>query len=114
MKKHGSLSLACAKYFTAQIVDAVQWMHDQGVLHRDMKPENILLDSELRIKITDFGSAFISKDLDLCMSSCLHPSDSAAKSCSSAPQLVRGKSRLCFPGVIVSKSPDKQQKVLVL
>ncbi|GBE84540.1 kinase-like protein [Sparassis crispa] len=59
VKKCGSLSLDCARYYTAQILDAVQWMHAQGVIHRDLKPENILLDEYLRIKLADFGSAYV-------------------------------------------------------
>ncbi|KAF8124901.1 kinase-like domain-containing protein [Boletus edulis] len=55
----GSLSLACARYYTAQIVDAIEYMHDKDVIHRDLKPENLLLDSEFRIKITDFGTGKI-------------------------------------------------------
>lgn len=66
VKRIGSLSLPCARYYSAQILDTVQWIHSQGILHRDLKPENILLDEEMRIKLTDFGSAFISKDHDLC------------------------------------------------
>ncbi|KDQ15315.1 hypothetical protein BOTBODRAFT_31969 [Botryobasidium botryosum FD-172 SS1] len=57
LSKWGSLNLPCARYYTAQIVDAVQWMHSKGVIHRDMKPENVLLDPDMRVKITDFGTA---------------------------------------------------------
>jgi 3-phosphoinositide dependent protein kinase-1 len=52
----GSLSTACSRYYSAQIVDALDYMHTKGVIHRDLKPENLLLDDAFRIKITDFGT----------------------------------------------------------
>ncbi|KAH7926505.1 kinase-like protein [Leucogyrophana mollusca] len=55
----GSLSLACSRYYAAQIVDAVNYIHSKDVIHRDLKPENLLLDNAFRIKITDFGTAKI-------------------------------------------------------
>ncbi|KAI0760136.1 kinase-like domain-containing protein [Fomes fomentarius] len=65
VKKHGSLNLRCARWYTAQIVDAIFWIHSTGIVHRDVKPENMLLDNEFRIKLTDFGSAYIAPDGDL-------------------------------------------------
>lgn len=53
----GSLSLTCARYYAAQLVDAVAFMHSVNVIHRDLKPENLLLDDAFRIKLTDFGTA---------------------------------------------------------
>jgi len=41
------------------MIDTTAWMHERGVMHRDLKPENVLLDDDMRIKITDFGSAKI-------------------------------------------------------
>ncbi|KII92222.1 hypothetical protein PLICRDRAFT_71182, partial [Plicaturopsis crispa FD-325 SS-3] len=57
ISRMGSLSTACTQYYTAQIVDALDYMHSKGVIHRDLKPENLLLDDAFRIKITDFGTA---------------------------------------------------------
>ncbi len=40
-----------------QLCDALQFAHDEGVVHRDIKPEDILIDKRGRVKIADFGLA---------------------------------------------------------
>lgn len=57
IKKYNTLNEDCVRYFSAQILDAIKYMHDNGVIHRDIKPENVLLDDKLRVQITDFGTA---------------------------------------------------------
>lgn len=57
MKKYGSLSEDCTCYYSAQVIDAIKFLHNRGIIHRDIKPENILLDREMKVKLTDFGTA---------------------------------------------------------
>ena len=46
-----------ARSIFKQILDGLSFMHATGIAHRDMKPENILLDDEFNVKIADFGFA---------------------------------------------------------
>lgn len=46
-----------AVHFTVQILRALQHAHDKGIVHRDMKPQNIMLLSDGTVKLTDFGIA---------------------------------------------------------
>ncbi|ORY77776.1 kinase-like domain-containing protein [Protomyces lactucae-debilis] len=57
LKKLTTFDEECSRYYTAQILDAIDYMHSKGVIHRDLKPENVLLDDKMRVKIADFGTA---------------------------------------------------------
>lgn len=52
-----SLRWKDAVYLTIQVLRALQHAHDKGIVHRDVKPQNIMLLSDGTIKVTDFGIA---------------------------------------------------------
>ncbi|GJJ06101.1 hypothetical protein Clacol_000290 [Clathrus columnatus] len=54
-----------SRYIFRQIVDVVHYLDQLGVVHRDIKDENVLIDNKYRIKLIDFGSASGVEDKDL-------------------------------------------------
>jgi len=53
----GKFDEAHSRFYAAQVVLALEYLHHIGVIYRDLKPENILVDCMGYIKITDFGYA---------------------------------------------------------
>lgn len=81
---HKYLKEPLAKKFFAQLVSGVDYLHSKGLIHRDLKLENLLLDKNKNIIISDFGfvnSYNLSSGNDLMKTSCGSP-------CYAAPELV--------------------------
>lgn len=57
IEQQGRLGIKETVHFTIQILRALQHAHDKGIVHRDIKPQNIMLLSNGNIKVTDFGIA---------------------------------------------------------
>ena len=57
IQQQGRIRWKEAVHFTVQTLRALQHAHDNGIVHRDIKPQNIMLLSDGTIKITDFGIA---------------------------------------------------------
>lgn len=82
------LSLPLIVSYIKQIAGALQHAHDQRLIHRDVKPENMLLGPNNRVLLSDFGIATIAHT-----SSSLHTLDISGTIAYMAPEQVQGKSR---------------------
>lgn len=61
IQKQSAITWNDALMFTIQILKALQHAHDRGIVHRDVKPQNIILLSNGSIKVADFGIARFSR-----------------------------------------------------
>ncbi|HEY2142315.1 MAG TPA: Stk1 family PASTA domain-containing Ser/Thr kinase [Solirubrobacteraceae bacterium] len=57
VREHGALDPTTAIDVVIQILRAARFAHKRGVIHRDLKPHNVLIDEEGRARVTDFGIA---------------------------------------------------------
>jgi serine/threonine protein kinase len=63
-----ALNEKIARTYFKQLMDGMEACHDAGICHRDIKPQNLLLDANFQLKIADFGLAKVfEKDEDALM-----------------------------------------------
>ena len=66
IEQNGKLAVEQALVITKEIAKGLYAIHSQGIIHRDIKPDNIMISSDGEIKITDFGVAkHLHEDLSL-------------------------------------------------
>jgi serine/threonine protein kinase len=51
-----------AKFYISQVVKAISHLHERGIVYRDLKPENLLVDEHGNLKLADFGLSKHVKD----------------------------------------------------
>uniref|UniRef100_A0A914W9I2 Protein kinase domain-containing protein n=1 Tax=Plectus sambesii TaxID=2011161 RepID=A0A914W9I2_9BILA len=57
IKKYGPLAEKVVLKYTRQLIEALAYIHEKGIVHNDIKCDNLLLDDEDNLKLGDFGSA---------------------------------------------------------
>lgn len=55
LNRHGTFSEDVARFYSAEILLGLKHIHDRGIIYRDIKLENILLDEKGHVKISDLG-----------------------------------------------------------
>lgn len=64
LQKAGALCPSEVLSFTTQIAKALKHAHNKGIIHRDIKPQNIMLLRDGMIKVADFGIASLQSDIE--------------------------------------------------
>jgi serine/threonine protein kinase len=55
LKRKKRLSEQEAKVYIAEVILALEYIHNQGIIYRDLKPDNIIIAEDGHLKLTDFG-----------------------------------------------------------
>jgi len=65
LRKHGKFDEEVTKSFTKQILSGLDYLHSKGIIHRDLKADNILVETSGICKISDFGISKRTDDINM-------------------------------------------------
>lgn len=63
LRNRGQFTSRDTLFYICEIVSVLCYLHEQNIVYRDIKPENLLLDNEGHLKFTDFGFAKVLADM---------------------------------------------------
>lgn len=94
---YGFFDEISARFYVAEITLALQYLHEHGIVHRDIKPDNMLISASGHVKLTDFGLSKIELRRDLELSDLINSSPTATNLNARTPgQLLSLTSHLSF------------------
>lgn len=85
LREHGALEPQTAMHVMTQLAEGVLYAHQNNIIHRDLKTQNIMITDEQVVKITDFGIALSSNEADVTQTNTIMGSVHYL-----APELARG------------------------
>ncbi|KAK4876387.1 hypothetical protein RN001_012809 [Aquatica leii] len=88
IRQNGVVSQTKAKIYFRQIVDAVQYLHNRNIAHRDLKCENVFLTDNNKVKLGDFGFARVC--IDKLTGSKVFSSTYCGSAAYAAPEILKG------------------------
>ncbi len=91
VKDRGNLPIADAGDYIRQAANGLQQAHERGMVHRDIKPHNLMVTKDGTVKILDFGLASLAPAANA------SPDTTAPRSDLTAAGAIMGTSRLHFP-----------------
>lgn len=78
---YGFFDEATARFYCAEICMALDYLHEHGIVHRDIKPDNMLISTTGHVKLTDFGLSKIELSRDLEISDLMNDSPTLSGHC---------------------------------
>ena len=60
LRRYGGLKASVARFYLAEVYSALSHMHSKGMIYRDLKPENVVIDADGHVRLVDFGLVFLS------------------------------------------------------